>query len=451
MNTIKNCYKKVLIISYFFPPTNTIGAVRAAKFAKYLSDFAWKPTVLTANEIEKAPGTLPLEFDERYIVRVPSFMIANSVGAYLRSDKNNIKAFNGRRSLNIHGSLRTVLLRLLAYIVRPLSTLPVVNKFLFDPIGWRSHAIKAGLELIKREEIEVIYSSFGPTTCHVIASILCRETNIPWVADFRDPWSQNEYYNNSKIQPLHMLEELWEKQTIKKASLLITVSEMWANELTKLHSKPTVVIPNGFDEEDYLRDVPLLQKFTITYTGNIVPGKRDPVPIFKAVASLRQEGKITSQNFELRFFGNNVKTFLPPLVNKYDLSDLVTIHGPVSFKESIERQQESTILLLLSWNDPKDAGTLTAKIFEYLGARRPILALAYEGGAIDKLLFETGCGMLTNDPHAIQASIRTWLEEFYYNREIKSYWQPNNKIVEHYTRKEQARQLSKHLNTLVTH
>ena len=228
------------------------------------------------------------------------------------------------------------------------------------------------------------------------------------------------------------------------------MSELWANKLQAFHSKKTIAIPNGFDEEDYTESVPLTPKFTITYTGNIYPGKRDPMPLFEAIAELKQEGKLSLDDLEVRFFGSNVAETLSPLVEKYSLWDFVKMYGFVSFSESIKRQKESIVLLLLSWNDPRDRGTLTGKVFEYLGAGRPILALAFKGGEIDNLLQESGCGIVANEVDEIKDILTKWLEEFRQCREITSHYSPNEEVIKSYTRREQARKLAACFDEVVT-
>jgi len=233
---------------------------------------------------------------------------------------------------------------------------------------------------------------------------------------------------------------------MRRSCLLISVSEGWAKQLHELHSKETSVIPNGFDEEDYLDNVPLTTKFTITYTGNIYQGKRDPTLRFEAVAQLMQKGVISASNFGVRFFGNSISKTISPLVKRYNLQSLVKMQETIPFIESVKRQMESTILLLLSWNDPRDKDTYTGKVFEYLGARRPILATAYKTGVIDKLLQETKTGVVANDTGAIKDILLRWLTEWQQSGRITSCWNPDAVSISKYTRREGARKLAGLLN-----
>ena len=294
----------------------------------------------------------------------------------------------------------------------------------------------------------MIFSTYGPSTPHLIASRLHKQTGIPWVAEFRDLWSLRP--NNKRKQPFQFFQKQWEKHTLKDCSSLISVSELWAAELEAFHSKKATVITNGFDEEDYSNEVSPTTKFTITYTGNIYPGRREPAPLLEAVAELRQEGKISPDDIEVRFFGSNVKETVSPAIEKYNLFGFIRIGDFVPFQESARLQKESSALLLLSWNHSEDKGTLTGKIFEYIGARRPILALAYKGGAIDDLLQESGCGIIANEVNEIKSILLEWLGEFRQHGRITSHYQPEEIVIKSYTRREQAGKLAQVFDNTIT-
>jgi hypothetical protein len=223
---------------------------------------------------------------------------------------------------------------------------------------------------------------------------------------------------------------------------LVTVSEPAAKQLEALHSKKVVVIHNGFDEDDYLDKVPLTAKFTITYTGNIYAGKQDPGPLFKAIAELEGEGKISPNDFEVRFFGGSTLTSLLPAIGHYHLEPMVKIYGLVPFRESIRKQKESTALLYLGWNDPREKGFYTAKVFEYLGARRPILSIGPKGDVVDELLKETGAGLVVSEVTEIKALLYQWMAEFRESGDILAYFKPDSAAISRYTRKQETAKLA---------
>jgi len=434
MTAAESKKRKVLIVSHSFPPANTSGAVRVGKLAKYLPKFGWEPIVLTVDKWRGYPQTLPVEIDETKVIRTPYFDLSPTMRRKLVDEE-----VNSRRILSQNEGWRKTASKLLG-LATFIYGLPIFRAVLPNPVGWYGNAIKAGRQIVKEHKFDVIFSSYYPSSSHFVASHLQKESGIPWVAEFRDLWSLNPYHTTTRISSF--FEQKIERRGMRNSSLLVAISEHDAHKLQEMHSKKTAVITNGFDEEDYLEDVPLTSKFTITYTGNIYSGKRTPILLFEALKQLQQEGKIPPDSLEVRFFGINVTGTISPLIKEYCLQELVKIYDFVPFKESIVRQKESTALLLLSWNDPRDKGTYTAKIFEYLGAQRPILATAYKTGAIDRLLQETGAGIIANEAKAIKDVLSCWLEEWQQSRKIISHWNPDGDMVKKYTRREGARKLA---------
>jgi hypothetical protein len=426
--------RKVLIVSFHFPPTNTVAAVRLGKFAKYLPQFRWEPVVLTAAELKAYSQNLPVEVEEANIFRTRYFALGPTVSYGLTGGQRTVYQAPPKIP-----TWRKVLYRLLR-LMEPVYTLPLIRTMTLEPVGWYRPAVKKGLEIIEKEEIAVIFSSFNPSVSHFVAARLHKQTGVPWVAEFRDLWSLNHYVK--KVQPFHFFERRLEKKVMKHSALLITVSEPWAKELETLHSRKVVTISNGFDEEDYSDNVPLTTKFTITYTGNIYPGRQDPSPLFEAIAQLRAKGKISSDNFGVRFLGGATVTSLSPAIKSYRLEGIVKICGLVPFNESIRKQKESTVLLLLGWNDPREKGVYTAKLFEYLGARRPVLGIGLKGDVADELLKNSGAGVLLDQADAIEALLSEWLKEFEQSGTITSHYEPNEAVIRQYTRKQQAGKLA---------
>ena len=430
--------KKVLIVSRAFPPINASGAIRVGKLAKYLSDFGWEPIVLTVKNMGRLQGSLPVEINPKNIVRIPYFDLSHSLMQLVGDNE----AGNGddRSDICIKSKLLAILQKLGVIIYN----LSIFEKILPQPIGWYFPARRVSRRIIKGQKFDAIFSSYSPSASHFIASYLQRKTHVPWIAEFRDLWSLNPYSRVSN--PLQFLRRQTEKNVLKNSCLLVSTSDQGAHQLKELHGKETAVIFNGFDEEDYMETVPLCPKFTITYVGNLYSRKRDPTTLFQALKRLREEGRVTSDNLVVRYFGNDLERFVSPLIQKYQLQDIVTVHGFVPFREAIRRQKESTVLLLLEWDNPSAKDIYTGKIFEYLGARRPILAIGYKSGVIDKLLSKSGTGILVNEVEGMNNILSCWLEEWHKSKEISSYWRPNINIIQRYGRKEQAKQLAQLLD-----
>lgn len=434
--------KKVLMVSYSFPPKNTPLAIRLGKLTKYLPEFGWEPTVLTAKIEKGADQSLPIEIDEANIIRVPPLSTITTTDKL--SVANKAKIAQARAEYPAWKKLASKLYSSLY----PVSLQAVLKAVLPDPQGWYRHAVSTGRQILNENKVDAIFSSYSPSAAHFVASRLQSESGLPWIAEFRDPWSLNPYARNMRF--IQFLTKKVERRVIKNSSLLVDMSEESARQLQKLHSKQVIVIPNGFDEEDYAESVPLTSKFTITYTGSVYRGKRDPTPLFEALKPLREQNVISPDNFEARFFGGSSLNIIFPAIKECNLDDVVKIYDYIPFRESVTKQKESTALLLLSWNDPRDKGTLTGKVYEYIGAGRPIMAIAFRGGEIDKLLARTGSGILTTEPEEIRGIILKWLEEFRQSGDISSYYRPREEVIKQYTRREQARQLAQALDEVIT-
>jgi len=427
--------RKVLYIAFRYPPDNNIAAIRSAKLARYLPKFGWEPVVLTNGNA--CDHSLPVECVERRVVRAKyrdpvGFLFGSSSGGADTEDQRKT------RPKKRHRALATSLMKKF----RSLYELPVVRMLTKDPVLWYFPAKKMGRSIVATDPgTALVFSTYSPSTSHFVASRISREIGVPWVAEFRDVWSLSPYV--IKCQPLDRIERWIEKKTMAPASQLITVSEPLAEDLSQLHGKHTDVIPSGFDLDDYSASVPLTTKFTITYTGRLYRGRRDPSELFKALRLLQQEDESLVGNLEVRFVGFDSRDVVGTLVEEHSLGDTVKFLQQVPFKESVRLQKESTALLLLSWNDPRDEGTYSGKLFEYLGAGRPILATSvYEGGGIPRLLSETGTGIVANDAATIRDVLRVWLLEYRQEGRLHSYFSPKAEVIQTYTWEGQAKKLA---------
>jgi len=430
--------KRVLIISFEFPPANNPGALRISKFAQFLPEFGWEPTILT---VEKR-GELPLSLSNTEIIRTKYFSIKEFFSGKDGAAKHTKVPIQPADT--VPKSEVNIAIRALQWL-RPIYKLPLILTLVLDPQGWYPYAVKKGLEIVSAGKVDLVFSSYSPSTCHFIASRIKQKTKIPWIAEFRDLWAMNA--NESKTQPFHFLEKQLEKRVMQRCDQLITVSEPLAVKLKELHGKEAEIIYNGFDEEDYAVIIPLTPKFTITYTGTIYEN-RDPSPLFEAVSFLKINGKISPDNFEIRFYEFE-SSFLRNLLLKYDLKDLVKVFPAVPYKECIKKQKESTVLLFLGWKDPHETGNLTSKIFEYLASGRPILSVSSEDEAVSKFIKDAKCGVVALKTQDIENILISWIEEFKRYQAIISCNRAPEIIRSKFTRREQTRRLADVLNKYV--
>lgn len=426
---------RFLFITYRFLPSDNIGAVRSAKLAKYLPQFGWEPLVLTAQPATSDAN--PCNRNE--VLRIaPCWQLSGPyrLESSLRDATNSVKS-ERRDPLRY---IRTF---------RPVYTFPGISVFAVEPFGWYAATRRLAVDRALGN-VSLVFSTHPPSTTHLLASHVSHTANIPWVAEYRDLWSQNpySYWNGYRIP--EAIGRIIERLVLRSSSLIITVSPPWKDQLEFIHDTKVQCIPSGFDPDDYLHTVSLTEHFTLTHTGSSYPGKRDASALLLALRLLRQEEPLLLEGFELRFVGGEFFQLLSQEIHDYGLSDSVRFYRPVPFEENLRMQRESSALLLLGWNDPRDAGTYPGKVFQYLGAKRPILATSvYERGVVSDLLDRTGCGVVANDAEHIMQVLRAWITEFRREGKIQSFFAPKPAILSEYTWENQARKLAQAFDSVI--
>ena len=415
--------KKVLIITYHFPPKPGIAPIRPAGLAKYLPENNWEPIILTSllpvrpETPFKVIETLPF-FPERLQNR-PEFKIR-------------------WKELSSPPLTSQILL-----------SLPELFPFPTNKIGWKVCGLYAARNAVKKEKIDAVISIFKPATSHFIAAALKKEfPNLFWIADFRDLWTQNHAYNRRGLR--RFLERKQEAKTLQNADVLTTVSEPWAQKLKDRHQKPSFAIPNGFDLSIWSTE-PFRPggRFIISYTGGIYFGKKaqDAIPFLNALKSLVTDGPIRSEEMEINFYGDR-KTRLDAAIRERGLEEVVVQHGVIPRKEVLEKQRQSQLLLLLDWNDPKEPGVCPGKLYEYLAARRPMLSVGGYNGVVRDLLEETNAGFYCRT----EAEIKTVLLQSY--REFKEKgsvnYQGKEEAIMRYSHRVMAKRFAEILNQKIS-
>ena len=429
--------KKVLIIAYSFPPKPSIASVRSGGLAKYLPDYGWEPIILTPAMSERSNSTF--NFKVKFV--------ETKYRDVLASWKKRL-GLNPDRSVMIQqkpgtdGSNNSF--NLINWLIK------FSNKTIAYPDeqkGWYSFAIKAAEEFLQKESVDAIISSSYPVTSHLIAKYLKTKFDIPWIADFRDLWTQNHYVSYNFIR--RVIERRLELKTLSVADALVAVSTPWAENLQHLHrKKPVHCIPNGFDSEELVKSpVQLTRKFTITYAGSLYAGKRDPSLLFQVLNELITEGNIDPNNIQIRFYGRK-EPWLENKINLYNFQSIAKHYGSISREIVLKKQRESQILLLLNWNTPNpgEKGTCPGKLFEYLASKRPILAIGGPPGFVAEILKETGAGTHVFSPEDLKQLLLQYYQEYKRTGMVK-YMGNNDKIMK-YNHKEMAQKFAQILSTV---
>jgi len=392
---------RVLIVSFWFPPANVVGAIRVGKLARYLNGRGYEVRVLTTEiggdrsltveiPIEQVIYTDYRQRSDRLAVLGRPFRRPAAVGA-----SGEVSPLEGKRPSK---PARDWLQRQ----YRALIHIPDMRS------DWIKTAIPAGKRLIEKWRPDVIFASTPPYTCLIVASRLSRTFSIPWIADFRDLWADSPYYRDPVWRLL--IDRVIERVNLRSASALVTISPHLAHDLERRHQKRVEVVFNGYAEEDFPEppaEGNTSGPLTIRYTGGIYRGFREPSPLFAAIGLL--ENGLRRQ-IRVEFFGESDSS-VGGLADSYGIADLIAMRPQVPYRSALGLQLQADVLLMLQWNDKREEGTMPAKLFEYLYARRPILYIGYEHGAAAELIKQRGAGLVSNSPERIRDQLQTWLAQ----------------------------------------
>lgn len=391
---------KVLLLAHAFAPYNTSGAVRSVKLAEHLIAQGHDVRVITGAPHD-LPRTLETSLPQEHVIATRWWRIEAPIDALRRR-------LGGRVSRHAEGSTlsdgRPRLSRMAKVVgaYRSVFSLP-------DPqAGWVGSAVAAGRRLFRSWQPDLIYSSALPFSSHVAAARLARACGARWVGEFRDLYVGNPYNDG---WPLRLrLDGRIERKVMATASAVVSVSPLMTDELAQRHGKPGATVMNGFDPADFALAPDLSgeldpARLTIVYTGIIYPGRRDPSVLFRALSEMGDDRKA----IEVRFYGQALDA-VTASAERFGVQDQVRTFAPVSYMRSLGLQKAADVLLLLLWDSPLERAVLTGKLFEYVGAGRPILSLGCTDGAAASIVEERKLGLATNDSAQVADFLRTMLQ-----------------------------------------
>jgi len=377
--------KKILIITYYWPPSGGAGVQRWLKFSKYLPEFGYEPVILTVDEKEASYAQL----DYSLVKEIDPGLGVHKTKTF--EPYNLYRKLSNKKEIPYGGFSNQKKITAFEKFSRFIRG----NLFIPDPrSGWNRHAYKKAAHLIKEEKIEVIVTSGPPHSTHLIGRKLKKRTGVKWIADFRDPWTDIYYYNDLYHTALVARIDRWlEKNVLSDADKIITVSQEVGKLLLKkipLSPLKIAVIPNGFDESDFEQAEPVQNEmFTITYTGTISMNYRIE-QFIEAVCQL--PGKV-KEGIRIRFVGN-VPDEIVNLFKLKSLSSMVEVMGYIPHKQAVSQMKGASMLLMAIPDTPDNKGIVTGKLFEYLAARKPVLAIGPKGGDVDILIDKCKAGKL---------------------------------------------------------
>ena len=422
--------KKVLIITYYWPPAGGPGVQRWLKFVKYLPEFDVEPIVyIPENPHYPIQDTsLMAEIPQGVSIYKHKIFEPYRLAGLLSSKKTK------RISSGIIKTKDPSVLEKAMLWIRGNFFIPDARKF------WVGPSVKFLSELIVKEQIETIITTGPPHSVHLIGQQLKEKHNVKWVTDFRDPWTSIGYHKKLRLSAVSQKKhKKLERSVLNAADQLIVTSETTKKEFEQITNKPIAVITNGYDT-GFKGKVDIDKSFTIAHVGSLLTG-RNPENLWRALSQLASENAVFRNELQLDFLGVVSQDVMESL-NRYELMPYVKLKGYVSHAQAVRRQQGTQVLLLVEIDSEETAGIIPGKIFEYMAAKRPILAIGPKNWEVRNLINETQTGEVFDYKSTTQLKnvLLDWFKAY-----KKGALTVNSKNIEKYSRKELTRKLAQNL------
>jgi glycosyltransferase involved in cell wall biosynthesis len=355
--------KRLLMIAFHFPPlAGSSGIQRTLRFARHLPRFGWEPLILTAHK-----RAFEMVSDDQ-LGDVPSDVVVERAFA-----------LDSSRHLAILG-------RYPAFTARP-------DRW----ITWWPGAVLRGLAMIRKYRPVAIWSTYPIATAHKIGHTLHRLSGLPWIADFRDPMTEDDYPADPKTrQSFKKIEEA----VLRSASFGVFVTpglvRLYGERYRGVATARLAVIENGYDEEVFApldgtaaREGPLMPgKFTLLHSGVVYPSERDPTQFFQALRQMMDAGSLKPGELRVRLRASVHETLLAKLIDTYRVADIVELAAPIPYRQALQEMMRADGLLVLQASNCNNQ--VPAKVYEYLRCRRPIFGLTDPAGDTAGVLRNAG-------------------------------------------------------------
>lgn len=423
--------KKVLIITYYWPPAGGPGVQRWLKFVKYLPEFNIEPIVY----IPENPN-YPV-IDDTLVKEVPRNLkvLKQPINepykwAGLLSKKKTKKISQGI----IHKPSKQGFIEKLMLFIRGNFFIPDARK------NWVKPSVDYLSQIIKDETIETIITTGPPHSLHLIGLNLKQHLGVKWIADFRDPWTTIGYHKQLKLTRKSAAKhKQLEREVLGKADEIIATSFTTGKEFQSIVNKKVNVITNGYDNQDDFNII-MDDKFTLSHIGSLL-SKRNPEVLWKVLNELIQEHADFKKSFQLNLVGL-VSDDVLESIHRHQLMDFVNLVGYVKHDEAIRFQRQSQVLLLIEIDSEDTKCIIPGKLFEYMVSERPILAIGPKGSDVETIVKQTNTGnyFTYQSDQSLKSVI---LEQFKAFKEGRLQTHPIG--LQKYHRKE----LTKHLSELI--
>lgn len=414
--------KRVLVITYYWPPSGGSGVQRWVKFAKYLPSEGWQPVIYTPEnpELIAVDKTLGSEIPpEAEIVRTKIVEPYNAYRMLMGKDSSiDIKTFtqdtaSGGETGASGGEVNPINAQKKSF-KQKISLFIRGNFFIPDPrVMWVGPSVRFLKKYLREHPVDAIVTTGPPQSMHLIGLKLSEATGIPWVADFRDPWTKMFYFKHlglcSWAEKKH--HEL-ERRVLDGATRVVAVSPLVKEDFEKMTGTPVELITNGFDESDFSEEIVPDGFFNITHTG-LFAADGNPETLWKVLADKCAEDSSFREALRLRLVGKT-DSAITESIRQAGLGDNLVDLGYRDHRTAVREQKNASLLILPLRKEPEYRAVLPGKLFEYLASRRPILGIGQTDGAMARIIGDTGSGVVCDwdQESKIRACIDFCWDEF---------------------------------------
>ena len=420
--------KKLLIITYYFPPAGGPGVQRWLKFVKYLPEFDVQPIVYVPEN-----PTYPI-VDEGLVSQISDKVIVLKNKIWEPYQLASIFSKNKTKKISSgifpHKKKQTFLDKTFLWVRG--------NLFIPDArVFWVKPSVAYLEKYIKENNIDTIVTSGPPHSLHLIGLELKEKLNVKWFADFRDPWTTIGYHKALRLSNYAAKKhKSLEHKVLNTADTIIVTSKTTKTEFQAITNKPISVITNGYDIENVEKQT-LDTKFTLAHIGSFL-SDRNPLFLWEALVELLQEIPGFKSNLEIKLIGAVSQEVLDSIA-EFNLNDYLNLLGYVSHHEAIAHQKKSQVLLLIEINSEDTKSIIPGKLFEYMVSNRPIIAIGPQGSDFADIIKETNTGVFFD--YSEKAKLKSVILDFY-NQFLEGKLQANGVGLQQYSRKNLTKQLA---------
>ena len=425
--------KRVLVIAYYWPPSGGSGVQRWVKFVKYLPAEGWEPVVWAPLNADYPSLDPSFEAEVPAGVEVLRGPIWEPYAAYRK-----LTGAKSTQVTEISSGPKTWKQRLSLWIR--------ANLFIPDPrVGWVKPSVKALKKYLSEHPVDVIVTTGPPHSVHLIGQQLHKALGIPWIPDFRDPWSKMYY-----LKHLPMTGGTWrkllrmEKSVLDSCNTVLACTPLMQEDFQAMTGTPVAMITNGFDQEDFSGPSPAPDgHFNLVHTG-LFAADGNPLTLWSVLGQMAAADPAFREQFRLRLVGRVDREILDAIAREGLFGNVVPL-GPCNHADAVREQRAATLLLLPLRNDPQYKPILPGKLFEYLAARRPVLGIGQPDGAMARVLASSQAGITAGWEDA--SSMRTFLEQAW-QQHLAGGVPATQGDIGRYSRRATAHELAQLLETL---